>query len=319
MTSLSIRWDPNGHLRVRYNEVKLWWHLQSYWVFCFGFKSVFLSIKTLCKSPSVCLGFDCKSILANVLELRQEFCIIEKLEMTSVARQNNKEQPQCTVMFHLTASKIQMSFTGFVLPWLPLKRSQAVNLFTQSKHKPESADFVLLGKCLSVKKQKEKEEEKKKTRGLKRFLSSSFAASKWSLYCPFCPISPQRKGEIRTNLRSNPLHLSVLLQKQTSIQTITPSEPHRNRHFHQSAASLPLPSLPSLAARGPLGSMQFSFGYVIVESTIVVIQITLTSVRAIYGVLSNFRSWCTVCSPISPCAMFVPVTPSGPPVEKEGE
>lgn len=142
-------------------------------------------------------------------------------------------------MFHLTASKIQMSFTGFVLPWLPLKRSQAVNLFTQSKHKPESADFVLLGKCLSVKKKK-----KKKTRGLVRFLSSSFAASEWSLYCPFCPISPQRKGEIRTNLRSNPLHLSVLLQKLTSIQTITPSEPHRNVHFHQSAASLPLPSPP---------------------------------------------------------------------------
>lgn len=79
-------------------------------------KCFFLSIKTFCKSPTLCLGFDCEGILTNVLELRKEFCIIEKLEMTSVAQQNNKEQPQCTVMFHLTASKIQMSFTGFVLP-----------------------------------------------------------------------------------------------------------------------------------------------------------------------------------------------------------
>lgn len=144
----------------------MWWHNQSYWVFCFGLRIIFFyPLKHFVKAHLCVWVLTTKASLQMCWSSERNFALL-KNSRWQVAQQNNKEQPQCTVMFHLTASKIQMSFTGFVLPWLPLKRSQAVNLFTQSKHKPESADFVLLGKCLSVKKEK-KEEEKKENKRLR--------------------------------------------------------------------------------------------------------------------------------------------------------
>lgn len=103
----------------------------------------------------------------------------------------------------------------------------------QDKHKPEFAHFVLFDKCLTFFLSHSNK---------KCFLSSRFPASDCRLSHPLCPISPQREAAIRTTFRPNLLHLSVLLEKLTSI---TASDQHT--HITHSHAFLPTSTNPSTA------------------------------------------------------------------------
>lgn len=159
--------------------------------------------------------------------------------------------------------------------------------------------------------------QKNQTRSSELFLSSSFAASEWILSRPLCPISPQRKGEIRTNFRSNLLHLSAITETDQHSDHHTIINTHTNTciftqqqhpfhcHHHQSGNTWP--------SRECAVQLRLAASWEHYSGNS---DNTHQSVSAIYGALSDARPWCTFCSP---CAMLVPVTPSGPPVEREGE
>lgn len=148
-------------------------------------------------------------------------------------------------MFHLTASKIQIIFYWNCSSLTSSKTlKQSICSHRANTNQNQQTLFNLL--CPSVRK---KIKNKSQRRSSELFLSSTLPARDWRLSHPLCPISPQKEGEIRTTFRSNLLRLSVLLQKLTSIQTLTLSQTHTyictyqqypsHSHHHQSGNMWP--------------------------------------------------------------------------------
>lgn len=173
--------------------------------------------------------------------------------------QNNKVLSQCHAMFHLTACKIQLSFTGLLvlLPWLPLNSlEQSICSHRTNINQSRQNLFYLVNvKQMSNKKIKQK--------ALSSFFPDALQPVTGGCLVHFVPFHPgerERLGPLLDQIcsicqcysRNWPASLP-----QTITHTHTPTSRHTH-DFFPTVPSLPLPS-PPIWLHGPSGRLQCSF------------------------------------------------------------